>query len=146
MFFEDPTEAFANVGRALRGDGRVSFAVWRDLTLNDWMMVPAQAALAHVPMPDLGAPGAPGPYALADPDRVRTILADAGFGDVALEPYETKMLVGGRGTLDDAVALMRHTGVGHGLLRGTPHHVQARVLRAVRAPPQAPPTAARARL
>src|SRR5262249_15576542 len=54
MFFDDPVAAFANIGRALRPGGRLVFTCWRDLMVNDWLMVPAAAALQHVPMPDLG--------------------------------------------------------------------------------------------
>ena len=59
MFFDDPVAAFANLGRALRPGGRIAFTCWRDLLVNDWLMVPAGAALQYVPMPDLGQPGAP---------------------------------------------------------------------------------------
>jgi SAM-dependent methyltransferase len=132
MFFDDPVAAFTNIRRAIADHGRVAFSVWRDMLENDWMMVPAAAALAHVPMPDLGAPGAPGPYALADAERLRGILDAAGYTDVSIDPFDALMLVGGRGTVDEAVTFMRNTGMGHGLLDEHPEDVQARVLDAVR--------------
>ena len=59
MFFDDPQVAFANLARSLLSGGRVVFACWQDLVVNEWLMVPASAALAYVPMPDLGEPGGP---------------------------------------------------------------------------------------
>jgi hypothetical protein len=59
MFFDDPHAAFANFARSLRSGGRVVFACWQELLANEWLMVPASAALSYVPMPDLGEPGGP---------------------------------------------------------------------------------------
>ena len=131
MFFDDPVAAFTNIRRALRPGGRIVVAVWQELAMNDWMTVPISAALAHVPAPSLGAPGAPGPYALADPDRVRAIFSDAGFTDCAIEPFRTPMLVGGRGTVDHAVDFLFNTGMGHGLLADTSPQLRTRVIGAV---------------
>jgi hypothetical protein len=36
-------------------------------------------------MPDPGQPGDPGPFSLADPERVRQVLRDAAFAQIALE-------------------------------------------------------------
>ena len=79
MFFDDPAAAFLNLAGALRPGGRIVFACWRDLIENEWIMVPAVAALEHVPMPELGEEGGPGTYSLADPDRVRAVLVGAGL-------------------------------------------------------------------
>lgn len=77
MFFGDPLSAFSNLARGLRTGGRVVFACWRDLLENEWLTVPVLAALAHVPMPQLGTPGAPGPFSLADAAQVRALLDGA---------------------------------------------------------------------
>ena len=99
MFFDDPVSAFANVGRALRSGGRVAFVCWQELPANEWIAVPAAAALAHVPMPDLGEPGGPGAFAFADPDRVRQVLEDAGFARVDVDGVREPLLIGA--TLDE---------------------------------------------
>jgi SAM-dependent methyltransferase len=67
MFFDDPDAAFANLARSLRRGGRIVFTCWQDLLANDWLMVPAGAAMAHVPMPDLGEAGQPGCTGSAPP-------------------------------------------------------------------------------
>ncbi len=46
MFFADPTAAFANLARATRERGRLVFVCWQGLPQNDWISVPAAAALA----------------------------------------------------------------------------------------------------
>ncbi|MET0173376.1 MAG: class I SAM-dependent methyltransferase, partial [Agrobacterium vaccinii] len=40
MFFNDPTEAFAHMRRALKPGGRVAFVCWRGVAENDWMRLP----------------------------------------------------------------------------------------------------------
>jgi SAM-dependent methyltransferase len=114
MFFNDPVAAFANVGVALRSDGRLAFLCWQDLTSNEWLMATAGAALQHVQMSDLGAPGAPGPFAFADPERVRAILEPAGFTAIGIDPVEAPMRLGDNA--EDAVVFLRGTGLGRALL------------------------------
>lgn len=118
MFFADPPAAFANIHRAARPGGRLAFVCWRPLTLNEWMMLPMRAALAHLsaapPPPD---PLAPGPFAFADPDRVRGILAAGGFSRIEIDAHDT--MVGGNG-LEDTVALSLRVGPLGALLRENP--------------------------
>jgi SAM-dependent methyltransferase len=132
MFFEDPVAAFGNVRTALHAGGRLAFMCWQEIGRNPWMTVPFGAARAHVPAPPPPDPLAPGPYALADGDRVREILDRSGWSAVELEPVTTPMLVGGRGTVDDAVDFLRHTGMGHMLLGDDDAEASARATEAVR--------------
>ncbi len=110
MFFEDPVAALDNVGRGLRKDGRLTFVCWQDRDRNPWMGIPLAAALQHVPAPPPQVPGAPGPWAFADPDRLAGILAAAGFADESIEPVEHDLLVGGAANLDGAVAFAIDSG------------------------------------
>jgi SAM-dependent methyltransferase len=95
MFFDDPPAAFANLRRALRPGGRLALAVWRPLTENPWMLVPLQAVLPLLPPQPPADPEAPGPFALADSDRLRRILAAAGFSAIELTPHDTVLRVPG---------------------------------------------------
>ena len=135
MFFDDPVAAFANIGRALRPGGRIAFTCWRDLTVNDWLMVPARAALQHVPMPDLGQPGAPGPFSLADRERVQQVLRDAAFAQIALEEITRPMPMGS--SADDVLAFMRGTEMAHVLMTGVDSGTAERAWAAVKAALQA---------
>jgi SAM-dependent methyltransferase len=94
MFFPDPEAAFLNLARAARAGARLAFACWQAVTANEWMMVPGMAAAAHVGLPEMGPPGAPGPFAFADPDRVRGILAAGGWTDAALDEVSLPMRFG----------------------------------------------------
>jgi SAM-dependent methyltransferase len=89
MFFDDPAAAFANLAGALRPGGRLVFACWQGPAENPWIVVPLLTAAGHLTIPMPGAPDEPGPFSLADPDRIRTLLTTAGFEQVDVEPAVT---------------------------------------------------------
>jgi len=89
MFFSDPVAAFANIRTSLKRDGRLAFVCWRPLDENLWMQAPLRAALPLLPPIAPPDPTAPGPFAFADPGRVRSLLADAGYGSVKIDPFDT---------------------------------------------------------
>ena len=122
MFFADPTAAFANIRSALKPGGRLAFVCWRTPAENPIMSLPMAAALSKLPPlapSPPPVPGAPGPFAFADPDRVRGILADAGFSDVVVAP--TDMKVSG-GDLETVLAMALKVGPLGALLREYPEH------------------------
>jgi SAM-dependent methyltransferase len=114
MFFDDPVAAFTNIARALRPGGRLAFLCWQEALRNEYIAVPLGAALAHVPVPDVGAPEAPGPFSLADPTRIEEVLATAGFEGVTTVPVEAPMRLGD--DADDAVGFLAGTGMAKALL------------------------------
>ena len=106
MFFADPIAAFANLRRALAPRERLAFVCWQALDRNPWMAVPLSAAAKHVKLPPPPLPGTPGPMALADPERVARILDQAGFQGASLESVETKLVIGGGGSVEDAARFL----------------------------------------
>jgi len=115
MFFADPVAAFTNVRRALRPDGRLALLTWRPLADNEWL-VAFRSALAlgrDFPAPPTGLPG---PFGLADPDHVRSVLADAGFSHIALEPLDTDLDFGA--DLNSAYDYVASMGITKGLTAG----------------------------
>ena len=130
MFFDDPVGAFTNIGRALRTGGRLAFLCWQEALRNAYIAVPLGAALAHVPVPELGGPEAPGPFSLADPGRVDEVLTRAGFEQVATAPLEGQMWLGK--DADDAVEFLGGTGLARALLESVEPAVAQRALDAVR--------------
>ena len=78
MFFADPVAAFANVGRALRPDGRLVMMVWQAHDRNEWEGAIRQSLAA----PAAVAAAGPDPYSLGDPPTVTGILEAAGFAEV----------------------------------------------------------------
>ena len=101
MFFADPTRAFANLRSALRPGGRVAFSCWRAIPENAWVAVPLGAMTKVIEPPPPPEPGAPGPFSFADPDRVRGILAGAGFEAIDIDRHDEKLVLGG--VLEEAV-------------------------------------------
>jgi SAM-dependent methyltransferase len=130
MFFDDPTAAFTNLGRALRAGGRMCFVCWKDMFSNEWLCVPAMAAVAHVGMPEPDAPGAPGPFALADPDRIRELLGSSGFSEISVQDATDGLWMGI--DADDVTSFMAADALGRRLLEGKEEANVAAALDAVR--------------
>jgi SAM-dependent methyltransferase len=90
MLMADPAAAMAETRRVLRQGGPLALAVWGTPDRNPWAAVPAMTLMqrGHIPPPE---PGAPGIFALGEPNRISELLAGAGFGgpelleDLALE-------------------------------------------------------------
>lgn len=132
MFFEDPTAAFRNLRGALRATGRLCFVCWQELAKNDWARIPLKAALQHVPPPPPPVPHAPGPFAFADPDRLRHILTTAGFSDVVLDTHQTALSLGGATTVEEAAEFSLDIGPVGTLLRTADADTRARVASSIR--------------
>ena len=88
MFFDDPVAAFANIRRATAPGGRLTFVCWRGFSANPMFHLGTSIVLARLETSPMPAPGAPGPMAFEDPDRVRRILGDAGWVDVAVDALD----------------------------------------------------------
>jgi SAM-dependent methyltransferase len=113
MFFDDPVGAFAHLRGALKADGRVAMVVWRRLEENPWVTVPNAAIAGLVEPVPLGGDGEPGPFALADGERLQRILRDAGYADVVLTAEALDLLIGGGLHAQEAGAFS----IDHGPLR-----------------------------
>jgi SAM-dependent methyltransferase len=133
MFFDDPVAAFANVRRALASSGRLVFVCWRSPRENQWVSVVIGAVLSAGVKFEPPAPGAPGPFAFADGDRVGQILADAGYRDVAVEPVDGRVTMGAGQGLDAAVRHASLTGEARRVLDALGEADRERALGAVRA-------------
>lgn len=101
MFFDDPAVAFANMRRALAPDGRLLAVVWQPPDRNAWLSEPAAVVSGILEMPEAGEEGRPNPFALADPETTRSILTEAGFERIELEPIEGAVRLGT--SVEDAV-------------------------------------------
>jgi SAM-dependent methyltransferase len=117
MFFSDPIAAFSNIRKALKTQGRLGFVCWRPLQENIWMLAPLNAALPLLPALPPADPLAPGPFAFADADRVRSLLRNAGFGSVTIEPFDVMI---GSGDLEQTLALTFKVGPLGAALRENP--------------------------
>ena len=84
MLMADAAAALSESRRVLRDGGPLAFAVWASPEGNPWAAAPAITLVqrGHLQPPE---PGAPGIFAMADPDRVRALVTGAGFGEPELE-------------------------------------------------------------
>ena len=130
MFFADPVVAFANVARALRVGGRLAVLTWRELGRNEWVTALRSALAMGRQLPE-PPPGVPGPFQLVDGDYVRSILDQAGFVAVALEPVEEPICLGT--DADDAFAFVQTMGMVRGLTQDLDEQTGQRALREVHA-------------
>lgn len=99
MFFENPVAAFANMARALKPGGRVTFAAWGQIPANPYFTFAAQAARNIIGAPPKSDPDLPGPFAFRDPARVLDILTQAGLRDAQCDT--AKIMLTPQGTLAD---------------------------------------------
>jgi SAM-dependent methyltransferase len=122
MFFGDPRAAYTNIARALRPGGRIALLTWQTLGANEWIATIRTifAAGRELPSPP---PDAPGPFSMADPDRVRSLLVGAGFSDVEIEAREEPMNFG---PIDEARVIA--FGLGGWMLEGLDEDARANAL------------------
>ena len=90
MFATDPARAAGEIRRVLRPEGRVAIAVWGPRELNPWLGLVFDAVGAQIGKP-VPPPGVPGPFSLADADRLGRLLIDAGLVDVAVGQQSTPL-------------------------------------------------------
>ena len=122
MFFSQPSNAFRHLRKSLRKGGRCVFVCWRTPRDNAWAMTPLSAARKALDItPPPSDPEAPGPFAFADEERLRTILSGSGFGDIDVQRFDATIFLGGtpRSAAEGVVQmgpvsrLVREVGVEH---------------------------------
>jgi SAM-dependent methyltransferase len=107
MFFDDPQAAFTRMVQYLKPGGRVVFVCWRPPGENEWVTMPMQVLASVTEPPSPPPPDAPGPFAFADPERVRSILTNAGLTDVKFTPVDAAMPMGSaKGAIEIAAYVM----------------------------------------
>jgi SAM-dependent methyltransferase len=131
MFFDDSVAAFANLHRATRHDGRLTFVCWQALAENEWLLVPGAALAEHVALPPSAAPGSPGMFAFAESERLRQVLAHVGWQDITITSRHTPMLVGGGCGLAETVDFLPSGSMGRTALANADDAIVARALDAV---------------
>ena len=95
MFFDQATPALRHLRGSMRPGGRFVFVCWRAPRDNDWAMAPLAAARRATGLtPAPADPNAPGPFAFADEQRLRGILADAGFERIEVQRFDAPVILG----------------------------------------------------
>lgn len=132
MFFGDPIAAFANLKKALKPGGRIVFACWRPPDENPWMQVPLQAAYLHIPRLSATNPEDPGPFAFANPERVKRIFAGAGLPEPRFTPVDLEIDIAAGGGLEAAVQQAMTIGATSRALQDQPEKMREVVAEAIR--------------
>jgi SAM-dependent methyltransferase len=131
MFFDDPVGAFANIRSALVATGRLAFVCWAPPQDNPWLSLPLAAARPHLPPQPAADPHAPGPFAFADPDRVRGILAGAGYSALDIARHDTTMRICGPGEIEQAARFAAESGPVGRLMAGAVPEARAAAEQAI---------------
>ncbi|MCB0862901.1 MAG: class I SAM-dependent methyltransferase [Solirubrobacterales bacterium] len=84
MLMADSAAALGESRRVLREGGKLAFAVWAAPDRNPWAAVPGMTLVQRGHM-DPPSPGAPGIFAMADPERINDLVTGAGFAKPELE-------------------------------------------------------------
>jgi SAM-dependent methyltransferase len=105
MFFTLPGAALRNIRRALRSGAELTMVVWRRREENPWLheaelrvreIVPV---VAHEDTDQVHC--GPGPFSMAGPDMVSSMLRAAGYDRISFGRFDTDIRIGR--DLDDAV-------------------------------------------
>jgi hypothetical protein len=126
MFFADPVAAFAHLRTIAAPGARMVFSCFRAPRDNPWMP-DMRMLFPDEPPPAPSPPGAPGPFAFADPDRVAAILQQAGWHDLGFEAVDFAYVAGaGADPVADAQAFFSRIGPAAAAIRLRPEEEQAR--------------------
>jgi ubiquinone/menaquinone biosynthesis C-methylase UbiE len=90
MLMADPGSCLRRAHTALKPGGRIALSTWAPAEKNPWAAIPLAVLKRHMALPAT-APGAPGLFALSDPQRLRSLLGSAGFRDVKVEEVPVVM-------------------------------------------------------
>lgn len=85
MLVPDTAAALAGIRRVLRPGGRLIATVWDAVERNPWAPALWEVVERMTDLPP-ARPGGPGMFSLGDAGGIEALLADAGFGEIAVEP------------------------------------------------------------
>ena len=98
MFFNFPGAALRNLWKSLKPGGELTMVVWRKRDENPWLHEAELGVREIVPVveaetseqPTCG----PGPFSMAGPDMVSSMVQGAGFERVSFERFDTPVCIG----------------------------------------------------
>jgi ubiquinone/menaquinone biosynthesis C-methylase UbiE len=88
MFFDDPVGAFQNLRRAAQDGAELRLIAWRSAVDNPFMTTAERAAAPLLPNLPARRPEAPGQFAFANGERVRSILTQSGWKEIEVRPID----------------------------------------------------------
>ena len=122
MFFDNPPKAFAHFAEIAAPGARMVFSCFRAAAENMWAAEIARLLPPSKPVPP--AAYAPGPFAFANPDHVRTCLK--GWRDISFTPLDFAYVVGsGTNPVADALSFFSRIGPAAAAIRTLPDQARA---------------------
>ena len=128
MFFGDPVGAFTNLRRAASDAARLRFIAWRSAAENPFMTTAERAAAPLLPDLPRRRLDAPGQFALASGDRVRTLLEESGWRAIEIQATNVECSF----PEAELVRYLTRLGPVGSTLQGADEHTRAKVVDAVR--------------
>jgi ubiquinone/menaquinone biosynthesis C-methylase UbiE len=110
MFFDDPVKAFTNLAKLTKTGGRIVFVCWRSPKENQWVTLPMSALNGLIQEGGPPQTDGPGPFAFADPEKVRGVLDGAGFSDIRITPFDGEMVMGVAKGVESAATYLAEIG------------------------------------
>ena len=119
MFFMAPGAALHNIRRALKPGGMLTMIVWRRREENPWLhdaelrVRELEPVVAHEDTDQVHC--GPGPFSMAGPDMVSSMLRSAGFDRIAFERFDADICIGR--DLDEAIEFAMSLGPAGEIIR-----------------------------
>jgi SAM-dependent methyltransferase len=127
MFFDDPHKAFANLAKLTATGGRIVFVCWRHPLENQWVTLPMTALEGLAEAGGAKQSDGPGPFAFADPNKIKAILTTAGFEHIKITPVDGDMAMGHAAGLAHATNFLAEIGPAARAIADLPPHKRGEV-------------------
>ncbi|MSQ60036.1 MAG: methyltransferase domain-containing protein [Betaproteobacteria bacterium] len=89
MFMPEPERCLSAARSALQDDGKIVLTCWAAPEKNPWAAIPLSIIKNYVDVPQ-PAPGATGIFAFADPERIRSVMHNAGLRNIQIEAFSVQ--------------------------------------------------------
>jgi len=129
MFFNDASQAFANLRHAAADDAKLLFVAWRSAAENPFMTTAERAAAPLLPDLPSRRPDKPGQFAFADQDRVHALLQDGGWSEINIRPLDVECTLPEK----DLVRYLTRLGPVGQVLQKTDEPTRTQIIETVRA-------------
>lgn len=87
MFMPEPVACLSRIRQALKPGAKFATACWAGPEENPWASMPLGVLKQYMEIP-VPQPGQTGIFAFADPERIKAVMAESGFGNIAVKALD----------------------------------------------------------